>query len=74
MITDESIMGLVHAAGRSLRTLILNNCNQLTDDGVSMIGNRCPDLSTLALSGCTQLVSSFVCLLIFFYRENLFTD
>ena len=57
MITDEAITALVTTAGNSLRTLILNNCNQLTDEGVVMIGSRCSDLMTLALSGCTQLVS-----------------
>ena len=61
MVTDVSITALVHAAGSNLRTLILNNCNQLTDEGVTMIGTKCPDLSTLALSGCNQLVCFSFC-------------
>jgi len=74
MITDESITALVEAAGFSLRTLILNNCNQLSDDGVTMVGVKCPDLTNLALSGCTQLVCFLVQVFLDFLSFSCLTD
>ena len=57
LATDSAIAQFAASAGPSLRTLLLNKCSHLTDEGVAAIGQHCTQLTTLALSYCHQLVS-----------------
>ena len=40
---------------RNIESLRLDDCNRLTDYGISGIAHRCRKLSELSLAGCTQI-------------------
>ncbi|WCJ33598.1 F-box protein SKIP28 [Euphorbia peplus] len=54
-LSDDMLIKLTSNANSRLRTLVLNNCSRISDDGLQMVVQNNPLITKLHLPGCTSL-------------------
>ena len=58
-LSDLSLAALAEHCAASLEALDLSWCRGVSDDGVGLLVDACPELRTLTIWGCSQLTQRF---------------
>lgn len=56
---DKTLLALAQHPRSSLETLDVSWCRQVTDQGLGLLADSCPNLSELRMFGCTQVTDVF---------------
>jgi len=57
-ITPHGILQFAKYSSRTLRTLVVEDCKDMSDEGFKLIPQNFPNLTSISLKGCTALSSS----------------